>query len=112
MASYSEEITIARSAARMAARLCVAVQKEMLGTPERMEKAGKEPVTIADYGAQAIILREIRAHFPGDGAFAEERAADFGSVASEAQREAVMRHVGVVVGENVTAGDIQTWLDY
>lgn len=112
MTSYTEELDLARAAARSAARLCVAVQQEMLGSPERMEKAGREPVTIADYGAQALILKEIRAHFPSDGAFAEERAADFASVASDSQRDAVLRHVGQVAGAAVTAQDVQTWLDF
>lgn len=112
MASYSTELEVARSAARSAARLCLAVQQEMLGAPDRMEKAGKEPVTIADYGAQALILREIRARFPADGAFAEERAADFGSVASASQRDAVLRHVGASLNQAVSQEDIQTWLDF
>jgi 3'(2'), 5'-bisphosphate nucleotidase len=112
MPPYSEELDLARSAARAAARLCIAVQREMLGAPEQMEKAGREPVTIADYGAQALILREIRARFPSDGAFAEERAADFASVASQTQRDAVLRHVGAVAGQAVIPKDIQTWLDF
>lgn len=112
MASYSNELDVARRAARAAARLCLAVQEEMLGAPDKMEKAGKEPVTIADYGAQALILREIRAYFPGDGAFAEERASDFASVASDSQRDAVLRHVGKELGQTVSQEDIRTWLDF
>jgi 3'(2'), 5'-bisphosphate nucleotidase len=112
MASYVEELDQARSAARAAARLCIAVRAEMLGTPDRMEKAGREPVTIADYGAQAVILRAIAQRFPSDGAFAEERAADFASVASDAQREQVLRHVQAITGAPVTAAELQTWLDF
>ena len=112
MTAYSTELEVAKLAARAAAKLCLEVQEEMLGAPERMEKAGREPVTIADYGAQALILREIQAHFPDDGAFAEERAADFASVATESQRGAVLRHVATSLGRAVGQPDIQTWLDF
>ena len=57
-------------AARQAADLCSEVQRKYL---ERTDKAGKEPVTIADYGSQAIICRTISQVFPDDGVLAEEQ---------------------------------------
>src|SRR5574341_2681485 len=62
MPDYERERMVAIEAARLAGQLCLAVRREMLGeNPDeaQIEKAGKEPVTIADYGAQAIVLQRI-----------------------------------------------------
>lgn len=67
------ELTVAREAARRAARLCLAVVAEGFG---RMEKSEREPVTVADFGSQAVILDAIATAFPGDAVIAEEGSAD------------------------------------
>jgi 3'(2'), 5'-bisphosphate nucleotidase len=108
----NNELEVARGAAQMAARLCIAVRQNMLGKPDSMEKAGREPVTIADYGAQVVILREIARHFPDDGVMAEERGADFAALATDVQRDHVVRHVAENIGMTVSASDIKAWLDF
>lgn len=112
MPAYEVERATAREAVKAAGMLCMAVRQEMLGSPEKMEKAGKEPVTIADYGAQAIILREIRSHFPNDAALAEEWADDFFSLSTEDQKAAIYRHITQSISQPSTPDDLRAWLDF
>ncbi|KAJ3671621.1 hypothetical protein LUZ60_007700 [Juncus effusus] len=52
--SYEKEIAAAMKAASLASRLCQAVQAEILQS-DVQSKADKSPVTVADYGSQAIV---------------------------------------------------------
>jgi 3'(2'), 5'-bisphosphate nucleotidase len=106
------ERDIARQAARRAARLCLAVQQEMLGSPDRMDKAGREPVTVADFGAQAVICAMLQEMLPDDRVIAEESAADFVALAGSGQRELVTRHVSEALGRDVTPDEVSNWLDH
>ncbi|MCZ6634668.1 MAG: 3'(2'),5'-bisphosphate nucleotidase [bacterium] len=70
---YEHEKRVAVEAALEAARVCVAVQQGMVGT---MEKEDKSPVTVADFGSQALVCRRLKEHFPDDPIVAEEDASD------------------------------------
>lgn len=100
---------LALEAARRAALLTLAVQSEM---PDRMDKTGKEPVTIADFGAQAVIGALLQAEFPGDRVVAEESAADFEKLADHDQQAAVIRHVGQALDADVSSSQVAKWLDF
>ena len=54
-------LDIGRAAARAAATVCLDVLDEAPEVPEAMAKLGREPVTIADYGSQAVILEAVAA---------------------------------------------------
>ncbi|KAF5745121.1 hypothetical protein HS088_TW07G00702 [Tripterygium wilfordii] len=54
MASYDKELAAAKKAASLAARLCQKVQKALLQS-DVQSKSDKSPVTIADYGSQALV---------------------------------------------------------
>lgn len=112
MTTFEMERTLVRDAARTAGLLCLAVRDDMLGQPESMAKAGDEPVTIADFGAQAVILDAIARHCPEDGVYAEESAADYDALASELQRSHVVHYVGRAMGRNVSTDDIRRYLDH
>ena len=75
------EIRSLLPAARQAAALCQAVQRAHIRPAEQDEavkrKAGAEPVTIADYGAQAILCRWISRLHPQDAVIAEEGSEQF-----------------------------------
>ncbi len=95
-------------AMRQAAALCQRVQQ----TPfTSSAKAGREPVTIADYGSQAILCRAIRRAYPGDAILAEEHGSQFTQLVAEVQRAQITQMVGEVLGEAVTEADIVRWLD-
>ncbi|NLH08181.1 MAG: 3'(2'),5'-bisphosphate nucleotidase [Chloroflexi bacterium] len=112
MTSYQRERTTAVEAARLAGRLCMAIREEMLKDHSFMEKAGHEPVTIADFGAQAVILQHIAAQFGEDATLAEERADDLARLAGEAEQQGIIRHVGAVLGRDVRLDEIASWLDF
>jgi 3'(2'), 5'-bisphosphate nucleotidase len=69
---YEHEQAVAIRAVREAARLCRAVQAEI--SPEVLAKQDKSPVTVADFGSQALICRELAEAFPNDPVIAEENA--------------------------------------
>ena len=111
MTLYEKERTTVRDAARLAGKLCLAIREEMLHEMGSMEKAGREPVTIADYGAQAIVMQHIASVFASDGSLAEEKGSDFSRLTSDEQQLRITRHVGGLLGRDVTAEDIKGWLD-
>ncbi len=112
MPEFERERTVAFEAARLAGQLCLAIRQDMENAIEKMEKAGNEPVTIADYGAQAIILHHIASHFPEDATLAEERAQDFDNLSSTEQRETILRYVSDFLAEPVSLDQIRSWIDH
>ncbi|WOL04079.1 hypothetical protein Cni_G12800 [Canna indica] len=75
--SYDKELAAAKKAASLAARLCQKVQKALL-TSDVQSKADKSPVTVADYGSQAIVSLVLRKELPSESfsLVAEEDSAD------------------------------------
>lgn len=70
---YAEEKKVAIAAVVSAAKLCEQVrQSHFLAS---MDKADRTPITIADFGAQAVICRAIAGSFPADAIVAEEDTA-------------------------------------
>jgi len=70
--SYDSEVHIAQLAVQRAAILTQRVFHEKAKGTE--SKDDKSPVTIGDYGAQALIIRAIRHQFPEDEIVGEEEA--------------------------------------
>ena len=68
--TYQREQEIAIQAVREAATLCTAVQAKISSSV--LEKKDKSPVTVADFGSQALVCRAIREAFPNDPIIAEE----------------------------------------
>ena len=60
---YNREREVAVEAVREAARLCVDVRKSLVGA---MEKEDRSPVTVADFGSQALVCRRLKSVFPED----------------------------------------------
>jgi 3'(2'), 5'-bisphosphate nucleotidase len=70
--SYSEELKVAQLAVQRAAILTKKVFHEKAkGT---LSKDDKSPVTIGDFGAQALIIQAIKKNFPSDEVVGEEEA--------------------------------------
>ena len=104
----SPELTAALAAARKAARVCVEVYNSLV---DEASKAGREPVTIADYASQIIINAELRAAFPDDSILGEEHAADFAAVLTDAQRTQVTEFVNTSLVRTMTQDEIKVTLD-
>lgn len=105
-------VAAAERAACRAATVCQQVQREsdFTGTPQ--SKAGGEPVTVADYASQAIILREIGAEFPNHGILAEENAAHLNAPENRGVPERVAALVGAALGERASVADVSRWIDH
>jgi 3'(2'), 5'-bisphosphate nucleotidase len=88
--NYAKELQIAVDAVRTAAVLCMSVQSEVMSAA--MEKRDRSPVTVADFGSQALICRTLRERFPEDPIMAEEDSSALREVENE-------RDLGRVVSE-------------
>jgi len=71
MDESSPEVTTALQAILKASRLCQKVRKD-LTEGASIQKSDRSPVTIADYGSQAIICKMIKERFPDDVVIGEE----------------------------------------
>ena len=71
---YSKELNVALLAVQRATLLTKSVfHSHAKGT---LDKADASPVTIGDFGAQALIISALQHHFPEDEVVAEEEAKD------------------------------------
>jgi 3'(2'), 5'-bisphosphate nucleotidase len=98
-------------AARLAARLTRRLQAQI----ERLDKPreGKtEPVTLADYGAQALLCRAICLHEPQSAVIAEESGAQFRQLLSPSRQEELAALLAELLGEAVTPSQVAEWLDF
>ncbi|KAG4181771.1 hypothetical protein ERO13_A09G004400v2 [Gossypium hirsutum] len=74
--SYDKELAAAKKAASLAARLCQKVQKALLQS-DVQSKNDKSPVTVADYGSQALVSFVLQQEFPDNFSLvAEEDSKD------------------------------------
>lgn len=110
--SLLDLLAVARRAAGAAASLCLAVLREAPAAPESMAKLGREPVTVADYGSQAVILAAIAAAFPQHRVVAEEGAAHFREHAGEEGAAQILRLVGGALGRAVDLDEVLGWIDH
>jgi 3'(2'), 5'-bisphosphate nucleotidase len=70
--SYQLEKQVAIEAVKLAAKLCQQVRQTI--RPEAIEKRDRSPVTIADFGSQAVICKLLAEAFPDNAIVAEEDA--------------------------------------
>lgn len=95
------------AAVRDAAKLCRRVQRHHLIANAK----GGEPVTIADYGAQALIGRALQTHYPDDAVVAEESGAQFLELVAAEQRADALRILSEILGQSVSEAQVVAWLD-
>ena len=94
--------------------LCHTVQQRFLvsNTKSTAYAADTEPVTIADYGTQAIICRALQKHFPDDAVIAEEAGSQFMELVSPSQRQIIVQLLTNTLDQNVTEEEVVAWLDH
>jgi 3'(2'), 5'-bisphosphate nucleotidase len=93
-------------------RLCEAVRAQLVrgDGPDTLDKQDRSPVTIADFGSQALVCRRIRESFPDDPIVAEERSAALREPAGGRQLAGVVDFVSAQVGP--TSGQtVCDWID-
>lgn len=106
---YRRELDVARNAVRLAARLCQNVQSAI--STESLSKKDNSPVTVADFGSQALVCRELREQFPGDPVIGEEGAAELRAATGAEFLDQVVREV-VRVGVQGAADEVCDWIDH
>ena len=70
---YEQEYDVAVEAVRKASALCRRVREDF-EREEALTKADRSPVTVADFGSQAVVLDALARAFPDDPVVAEEDA--------------------------------------
>ncbi|AET39025.1 3'(2'),5'-bisphosphate nucleotidase Ecym_3552 [Eremothecium cymbalariae DBVPG len=76
--AFERELLIATEAVRKASFLTKKIQSNLLnnGPDDSFIKQDNSPVTIGDFGAQALIINAIKSNFPTDNIVAEENSDD------------------------------------
>jgi 3'(2'), 5'-bisphosphate nucleotidase len=102
------ELDVALAAVREAASLChevgAGVDRGELAKPDR------SPVTVADFGAQALVCRSLAEAFPGDPVMGEEGSAGLLAPGNEAL---LARVTSLVAARRpgASAADVCAWID-
>jgi 3'(2'), 5'-bisphosphate nucleotidase len=104
--SYEGEKAAALKAASCAARLCEQVRLELATAV--VEKRDGTPVTVADFGAQAVICRIISDAFPDDSVVAEED----GDPLREPSMKSILEGVEKYVQEYMSDATPQSVVDW
>jgi 3'(2'), 5'-bisphosphate nucleotidase len=106
--AYAKETEVAIAAATAAAKLCEQVRADI---PQAIEKKDKSPVTVADFGAQAIICQALAAAFPDDPVVGEEDAKELRKP-EMAETLTKVTHYVQALSPNATPEDVTGWIDH
>jgi 3'(2'), 5'-bisphosphate nucleotidase len=106
--AYEKEKEEAVKAARLAARLCQSVRRQMVDQ-DSVEKSDRSPVTVADLGSQALICRHLSEVF-GDPIVGEEDAAGLRKAENRPLLESVQGYLREV-GIDGSAEEVCHWID-
>ena len=106
----SLEVVTGLEAIRLSSQLCEEVRGGLAGR-EAILKSDRSPVTVADYGSQAMIGRLIRERFPHDTLVAEE---DSKELRGPDHAEIVERITSFVRGfvQGVSSREVLSWIDF
>ena len=104
--SYSKELRTVHAALSEATLLCRSVQERVAIT-----KGDRSPVTIADFGSQALVCRTLREAFPDDPIIAEEDSTLLQADAQTELREILGQHLGVI-RPGTSMKSALKWIDY
>ncbi|MBL1211379.1 3'(2'),5'-bisphosphate nucleotidase [Geminocystis sp. GBBB08] len=105
---YQTEKEIAISAVIQAAKLCQRVCQDI---PLALEKQDKSPVTVADFGSQAIICKALKEVFPDIPIVGEEDAEELRRNESKATLTKITNYVAEII-PSATPANVLDWIDY
>src|SRR4030043_1098145 len=110
MDQNSPEVVTAVQSAVKASALCENIRKDLAGQ-ESILKKDKTPVTIADYGSQAIICKLIRERFPDDTIVAEEDSRELRRADRSNILEQVTHYANAFVRTS-SSKEVCSWIDF
>lgn len=96
--SYQKELAAAKKAACLAARLCQKVQKSLLQS-DVQSKLDKSPVTVADYGSQAVVSYVLEQELSTEP-FSMVAEEDSGDLRKDDSRE-ILDRITLVVNDTI-----------
>lgn len=103
--THSKEIGVADLALAMASSLCRNVHDR-----KAILKGDRTPVTIADYGSQAVICRILQEHFPGDPVMAEEDSSLLQTSLSPELQQELVKQINLI-HPCTTLESAMEWID-
>lgn len=109
MDESAPEVVVAIEAMKAASALCQRIRDELV-SGDSILKSDRSPVTIADFGSQAIINKRIKERFPDDPIVAEEDSKEL----RRAERSALLEKVTLYVGQFIprtSSKDVLDWID-
>jgi 3'(2'), 5'-bisphosphate nucleotidase len=106
---FGKEVQAAVGAVREASRLCRAVQNQI--ALDSIEKSDKSPVTIADYGSQALICRALYEVFPGVSIVSEEESSELQKPENADLLDRLVTQVNKI-RQYSDAGEVLSWIDW
>ncbi|WP_121970125.1 3'(2'),5'-bisphosphate nucleotidase [Leptolyngbya sp. BC1307] len=106
---FEKEKAVAIAAATAAAKVCEQVRQTMV--PEAIEKKDRSPVTVADFGAQAVVCKALLEAFPNDPVVGEEDAGELKTPEMAERLQQVTSYVQQVAPE-ATPEAVTQWIDH
>ncbi len=106
---HSPEVLTALEAVRMASDLCRRVQRNFAGG-ESILKSDRSPVTVADFGSQAVLCKKIKERFPEDVIAAEEDSLELRRPSHANLLEQLTDYVGRLI-PHASPEAICSWID-
>jgi len=110
MDQNSPEVVTGLQAVIKASSLCQKVRTDLVGGAPIL-KSDRSPVTIADYGSQAIICKLIRERFPHDTIVAEENSEELRRPDRSRILEQVRNYVNAFVPTS-SSEEVCSWIDF
>ena len=107
---YDRERTVAFRAVQAAAELCQSVRSQQL-SGDVLEKEDRTPVTVADFGSQALICQALKDAFPNDPVIGEEDSSALRSDENAEVRDQLFAEVRSH-HPNASAETIFDWIDH
>jgi 3'(2'), 5'-bisphosphate nucleotidase len=106
-----EALRVALEATQSASELCQRVQSTVRA--DALEKRDKSPVTVADFGSQAIIARALKQAFPQIPLIAEEDSVALRSPENAECARRVLEEVSTqLAAPELRADELYTWIDH
>lgn len=105
---YQTELQVAVDAVKQASVLCTRVQATI--ESDVLQKDDRSPVTVADYGSQALVCRALAAAFPNDPVIGEEDSAALSKPKNAGFMDRIRDEVQQC-GVDASDTEIRDWID-
>ena len=106
----SPEVVTGIQAAVKASALCRRIRADLVGG-ESILKSDRSPVTVADYGSQAIICKLIKERFPNDTIVAEEDSKELRRPDHSKILDQVRTYVDAFIPAS-SSKEVCSWIDF